>query len=128
MESLSIGIVVALLVLTAYQYYKIRKMSSRLLLIGAALTSKYSDTAFDDVDATKEQFLAFVSQSREWAFNYIDSVQSALKEFYRDVEPIINQYENYGRLVTSQHSVDMDKLSIACQKLKKVLPQEEETK
>jgi hypothetical protein len=127
MEPLSIAIIVVLIVFSAFQGYKIRKMVTRNLLLSAALANKYSEVAFENVDATKEQFLTFVSQSREWAFEYIDSVQSALKEFYESVGPIIDQYENYGRLVSSQHSIHMDQLSMACQQLKKVLPQEEVT-
>ena len=125
---LLIASVVVLIGFSAYQRYTIYQKNKKLTLLSVALYDKYSETAFDGLDATKEEFLKFVSQSREWAFEYIESLQGALKEFYDSVGPAIDHYENYGRFVTSQHSAQMDQLSLACQKLKEFLPQEEVTK
>ncbi len=46
-------------------------------------------------NAPEEQgFVNFLSQSRDWAFEYIESVQSKIKDFESEVLPIINNLDN----------------------------------
>ncbi len=46
-------------------------------------------------NAPEEQgFVNFLSQSRDWAFEYIESVQSKIKDFESEVLPIIDNLDN----------------------------------
>ena len=123
-----LALISVLVGISVYQKYSLYTQHKKLELLSAALANKYSEAAFSEMDETKEEFLKFVSQSREWAFEYIESLQKGLAEFYDVAAPIMAHYENYGRLVSSAHSAEMDKMAIACQKLSAFLPKEEAKK
>jgi hypothetical protein len=77
-----------------------------------------------DVENT-DGFLNFISQSRDWAFDYIEQVQAALLEFKNKVEPQILYSKTYGTTVgESTHSIIIDKISDAYDDLAKVMPQD----
>jgi pantothenate synthetase len=72
-----------------------------------------------------EGFLKFISQSRDWAFDYIEQVQAALLEFRNKVEPQILYAKTYGTTVgESTHSIIIDKISDAYDDLVKVMPED----
>ncbi len=72
-----------------------------------------------------EGFLKFISQSRDWAFDYIEQVQAALLEFKNKVEPQILYAKTYGTVAgESPHSVIIDKISDAYDELAKVMPED----
>ena len=72
-------------------------------------------------------FLKFVSQSRDWAFQYIEKVQIAIKNFQDVFHPIAEQYHKdktvYG-VSPSIEKKDFDKLFEAYKKLIDELPDE----
>lgn len=75
-----------------------------------------------------EGFVRFLSNSREWAFAYIEQVQSALKEFDETITPITDWTETYGSAI--QDNVFRDRLleiSLAYKKLQSLLPKDNET-
>ena len=72
-----------------------------------------------------EGFLKFISQSRDWAFDYIEQVQAALLEFKNKVETQILYAKTYGTVSgESPHSVIIDKISDAYDELAKVMPED----
>lgn len=72
-----------------------------------------------------EGFLRFVSESRDWAFQYIEEVQSALQDFTSDIEPEISYFKEYGDITSmSPNYYSMKKIAAAYDKLKEVLPEE----
>lgn len=74
----------------------------------------------------KENFIRFLSDSREWAFEYIQNVQKGLIKFINDVEPDISYFEKYGEVgYAYPHYDSMKKISIAYKELKTLLPEEE---
>ncbi len=62
-----------------------------------------------------EGFLRFVSESRDWAFQYIEQVQQEIKEFESVATPII-----YKDNVVSK---EYEQLAVAYEKLLKQLPE-----
>lgn len=75
-----------------------------------------------------EGFVKFLSNSREWAFAYIEQVQSALKEFDETITPITNWIETYGSVI--EDSIFRDKIieiSAAYERLQSLLPKDNET-
>jgi hypothetical protein len=80
-----------------------------------------------DQQIHQENFLKFLSDSRDWAFNYIEEVQSGLNKFVNDIEPEINYFKEYGDLISMEPNYNsLKKISQAYEELKKLLPKEEE--
>jgi len=73
-------------------------------------------------------FVKFISQSRDWAFEYIEEVQKALAEFDKEVAPRLEWANTYGRVAgDTVHTETITKISEAYNKLKLVLPENNET-
>lgn len=80
-----------------------------------------------DSDVHKENFIKFLSDSRDWAYLYIEDVQKGLSKFVDDIEPEIAYFDEYGLVGEAYpHYHSMKKISQAYKELKKLLPEEEE--
>lgn len=76
-----------------------------------------------DKQKADDDFLKFVSDSRDWAYTYIDEVQASLNKFINDIEPEISYFDEYGIVGTAYpHYYSMKKISGAYKELKKLLP------
>lgn len=74
-------------------------------------------------ETDSDAFLKFVSDSRDWAYQYIDDVQSSLNKFISDIEPEIAYFDEYGLVGDAYpHYYSMKKISGAYKELKKLLP------
>lgn len=102
--------------------------SFRLLAISYAkieeLTSlKNNDDMNNDVH--KENFIKFLSDSRDWAYEYIKEVQDGLEQFINEIEPEISYFDEYGIVGDAYpHYYSMKKISSEYKNLKKLLPEE----
>ena len=80
-----------------------------------------------DSDVHKENFIKFLSDSRDWAYLYIEDVQKGLTKFVNEIEPEISYFDEYGLVGEAYpHYHSMKKISKEYQELKKLLPTEEE--
>ena len=80
-----------------------------------------------DKDQANEDFLKFISDSRDWAYQYIEDVQAGLKLFIDEVGPQIEYYDKYGAAVDGMmppHDFAMKKISSEFKKLKSLLPED----
>jgi len=78
-----------------------------------------------DQEKSNEAFLKFVSDSRDWAYQYIDEVQESLNKFITDIEPEIAYFDEYGIAGSAYpHYYSMKKISGAYKELKKMLPED----
>jgi hypothetical protein len=78
-----------------------------------------------DKEQSNEDFLKFVSDSRDWAYKYIDEVQASLNKFITDIEPEILYFDTYGDLMSAEPNYNsMKKISGAYKELKKMLPED----
>ena len=78
-------------------------------------------------DIHKENFIKFLSDSREWAFGYIEDVQIGLKKFISEVGPQLEYYNKYGIVVEGMipsHDFALKKIAKEFEELKKLLPEE----
>jgi hypothetical protein len=75
-------------------------------------------------DEDKENFLKFISDSREWAFDYIEDVQHGLTKFVKEVEPSIIHFDNYGNALWTPITEDMKIISKSFKELKELLPKD----
>jgi len=90
------------------------------------LERKESANSSDDV-LHKENFIKFLSDSRDWAFEYIEEVQGGLNKFISDIEPEINYFNEYGDIGSmSPNYYSLKKISSAYDELKKLLPEDYE--
>jgi hypothetical protein len=78
--------------------------------------------------AETDGFVKFISQSRDWAFEYIEDVQTALSEFDKTVDPLLKWAMRFGILNgETAHTKILSEISEAYDKLKSVLPENTET-
>jgi hypothetical protein len=125
----------SLLFLIAYSF--MTKKSSKLakeittLYIDNLALKKFIDNEIDNKitsqDVHNENFVKFLSDSREVAYSYIEDVQSGLNKFVSDVEPEINYFKEYGDLMGMHPNYySLKKITEAYEELKKLLPKDEE--
>jgi hypothetical protein len=78
--------------------------------------------------AETDGFVKFISQSRDWAFEYIEEVQKALNEFDKEVSPKLEWANTFGKLAgETVHTETIKTISEAYDKLKTVLPKDNQT-
>ena len=93
----------------------------KLLIMQESLNSE-SKT---DKEQADEAFLKFVSDSRDWAYQYIDNAQESINKFITDIEPEIAYFDEYGIASSAYpHYHSMKKISGAYKELKKLLPED----
>lgn len=93
----------------------------KLLIMQESLNSE-SKT---DKEQADEAFLKFVSDSRDWAYQYIDKAQEGINKFITDIEPEIAYFDEYGIASSAYpHYHSMKKISGAYKELKKLLPED----
>lgn len=93
-----------------------------------------NSTFQDDIDADKnliledthrENFIKFLSDSRNWAFEYIDKSQKQIKEFVDIADKEFAFFDKYGILSEGDlHYNTMKTISEEYKKLKILLPEE----
>lgn len=128
----------ALSFMSAYIYsiFKIRRLASafaKLFLAQQTLQEFLSnkpnvgEPTKSEEDIHKENFIKFLSDSRDWAFEYIEEVQKGLGKFIKEVEPELGYYNRFGSVVEGMiapHDKALKKISKEFQELKKLLPEE----
>jgi hypothetical protein len=110
---------------------KIKLSSTTVELIKAHIDKTILSEKFTEIsnnvkpDPSSEAFLKFVSDSRDWAYQYIDEVQASLNKFITDIEPEIVYFDEYGVVGSAYpHYYSMKKISGAYKELKKMLPED----
>lgn len=79
-----------------------------------------------DESIHKENFLKFISESRDWAFGYIEEVQQGLTKFVSDVDSHIEHFDIYGDVLSVERPdySAMKQISKSYKELKKLLPED----
>lgn len=91
-----------------------------LIMQGTSLSEEKTDK-----EKANEDFLKFVSDSRDWAYQYIEEVQESLNNFINDIEPEIAYFDEYGLVGDAYpHYHSMKKISASYKELKKILPED----
>lgn len=81
-------------------------------------------TAIDDENIAKDNFFKFISDSREWAYEYIEEVQNGLAKFINAVDSDIEHFDKYGEVIWTPLSKSMQNISTAYKDLKNLLPED----
>lgn len=106
----------AVVIYLSWIIFRQKKLNTRLYeaLVEQSVTIENSEK-----DKVKEDFLKFVSDSREWAFNYIEDVQKQIGEVLEVMNLPIENIESKKR-----KSSDEKTLIGAYKKLKDLLPEQ----
>jgi hypothetical protein len=112
---------------------KLKKSLSKLF-IEKTLLQEYIDSTKSIIDEKnfedsvhKENFIKFLSDSRDWAYKYIEDVQEGLIKFVNAIEPEISYFDEYGEVGSAYpHYHSIKKISQEYKELKKLLPVEGE--
>ena len=141
MNLINISIFLAMLAIIFYFIYlsiKYKLQRNKVLIIANNINNELNikNNALMELQKEIEQitlkesdgFVKFLSQSRDWAFQYIEEVQTALSEFDEIVKPSLEWYNTFGLVVgESAHTDVLKRISEAYDKLKLVLPENTET-
>jgi hypothetical protein len=75
-----------------------------------------------------DDFIKFLSDSRDWAFTYIEDVQANLSSFDKQMTSFIEWNNTYGSTTGDNvHSEKIKKISLAYEELKSLLPENNQT-
>jgi len=128
---IELGLVFILLVLSLifFSLYLLQKRKNKVIVanvlkILAMQEEDYKNNKTDE-EKSNEAFLKFVSDSRDWAYTYIEEVQASVDNFINDIEPEIVYFDEYGVVGSAYpHYYSMKKISEAYKELKKILPED----
>lgn len=127
-ESILVG-VLSFLVLLFLSLYMLQRKTNRQILANTInlliMQQASNDENKTDQEKANEDFLKFVSDSRDWAYQYIEDFQTSLNKFINDIEPEIAYFDEYGEVGSAYpHYHSMKKISGAYKELKKLLPED----
>ena len=128
---IELGLVFIFLVLSLifFSLYLLQKRKNKVIVanvlkILAMQEEDYKNNKTDE-EKSNEAFLKFVSDSRDWAYTYIEEVQASVDNFINDIEPEIIYFDEYGVVGSAYpHYYSMKKISEAYKELKKILPED----
>jgi hypothetical protein len=137
-DAVIVGILVTIIIYLVYRFFKTRVLFKTLSdlymqeLADRMLLQKKVEELYQDIENAKleqtDGFLKFVSESRDWAFQYIEEVQTALSEFDKAIAPELEWAKTFGMVLgETAHTETLRKISEAYDKLKEVLPKDNQT-
>jgi hypothetical protein len=83
---------------------------------------KDSNEFKSDDESHKENFIKFLSDSRDWAFEYIDDVQKSINDIVIKTESTVEYHKKFGSLETEPYATHITVLADAVEELKTLLP------
>lgn len=99
-----------------------------LLYVSSAKGDDVQPATTEEADKIhKESFIKFLSDSRDWAFNYIENTQKTISKFIKEVEPELEYYKKYGVVVegmVAPHDKALKKILSEISELKSLLPED----
>lgn len=117
----------------AHNFNKLRTQYQQLfidmMLLEKLINEIEESKLKSDESIHKENFIKFLSDSRDWAYQYIEDVQAGLTNFINETAPEINYFKEYGdTMAMAPNYYSMKKIAEEYEKLKQLLPAEEEVK
>lgn len=117
----------------ANRFNKLRSQYQKLfvdmMLLEKLINEVEESKIKSDESVHKENFIKFISDSRDWAYDYIENVQAGLKHFIDETAPEIQYFRDYSdTMALAPNYYSMKKISEEYDKLKELLPIDEEIK
>jgi hypothetical protein len=130
-EIIAIGILPAVIIVLVGLLIKekifTKNLSSSLLqsiIDNRTILTSIKDKPLENNIEQTEGFVKFLSESREWAFDYIETVQSGLNKFVEQAGPRLEYFDKYGRSTPSPHIEGLEDILAAYRELQKLLPEQ----
>lgn len=122
---------ISLIIYLFVENVKLKKTSSKLIsdlfseiMEKSILSKQLKEEVSKQNLVGNEDFVKFISESRDVAYKYIEDVQKGIREFVDSVEPDILHFENYGDVIHTPLHESMKKISKEFKKLKTFIPEE----
>ena len=87
-----------------------------------AMVKELNTESRTDSDIHKDNFIKFISDSRDWAFEYIDDVQKSITSIIEKTEDTVKYHKDFGSLEIEPYATQITILSDAIEELKTLLP------
>jgi len=108
---------------------EISKLMVNLIVLEEYIRGIEENKIQSDESIHKENFIKFLSESRDWAYKYIEDVQEGLSIFIDSVKEDIEYFDQYGDAGPIGPNYEMMKrISIAYKELTKLMPEEPNVK
>lgn len=106
------------------KYQKISVDFAQAVIDKNIIIKKIEEFESNKIESTNE-FTSFLSQSRDWAFTYIEDVQNKIKNMTEDAAREIAYFEKFGLLTEQYPNHDLAKKFVKhYRELEKMLPEE----
>jgi len=135
-DLIAFSVLVSIIVLLVINSIRLKLKNKRLLIaslqqeIDKVALLQYVEKVTEESQSNNieqtEGFLKFVSQSRDWAFDYIEEVQKELDIFSKKVGPDIKYILKYGTLIEHPLQDSINRIAQAYSELEKLLPQDKD--
>jgi hypothetical protein len=89
---------------------KINKSFTKLIISHKSLQHFVDNNNIEfknEDDIHKENFIKFLSDSRDWSFSYIEDVQTKINKMIIDLKPDVEYFEKFGLLYDEHPSHQM---------------------
>ena len=108
---------------------KINKSFTKLIISHKSLQQFIDSNNIEfknEDDIHKENFIKFLSDSRDWSFSYIEDVQTKINKMIIDLKPDVEYFEKFESLYDGHPSYEILKNFVKSYKeLQDLLPKEE---
>jgi DNA repair exonuclease SbcCD ATPase subunit len=99
----------------------------QLSINASIIRSEYSK-ALQEIENMKleksDDFVKFLSDSRDWAFTYIEDAQVKISEFDKQIQEIAEWNRTYGSVVgDTPHNSKIEEINLAYDKIRSLLPE-----
>ena len=112
--------------ITLFKINKINKSFTKLLISHKSLQEFIDSNNVEfknESDIHKENFIKFLSDSRDWAYAYIEDVQKSIDSIIEKTEDTVKYHKDFGSLEIEPYSTQISILSDAIEELKTLLPE-----
>lgn len=86
---------------------------------------KFNSEVLTDESVHRENFIKFLSDSRDLAFSYIDDVQKSISQIIDNTEKTVQYHKDFGSLEIEPYGTHISTLVDGLEELKKLLPMDE---
>jgi hypothetical protein len=109
----------------------VSKAFAQMVMLNATMREAFeaslqSPVSKEEQDIHKENFIKFLSDSRDWSFSYIEDVQNKINKMISDLKPDVEYFEKFKSLYDGHPSYEMlNNFVKSYKELQDLLPKEE---
>lgn len=112
--------------ITLFKINKINKSFTKLLISHKSLQEFIDSNNVEfknESDIHKENFIKFLSDSRDWAYEYIEDVQKSIDGIIEKTKDTVKYHKDFSSLEIEPYATQISILSDAIEELKTLLPE-----